>query len=98
MSKFSIVSECGRCPYKCYFNREDFKPCLYQNKQLRAAGPEYINQTVELTCILNLLLFMCSEYSVHFTKIRPKSDNIICNVRPKNQSMSTIPDLGTKEM
>ena len=101
MSKFSYVSKCGRCPYKCYFNREDFIPCLYQNKQLKAAGPKYINQTVEFACVLSLLLFMCSDYSVHFIKIRPKSDNsqeTICNVRPKNQNVSTIPDLGTKEM
>ena len=37
-----------------------------------------------------------SEYSVHFTKIRP--GGILCRVKPNNQERRAITDLGTDEM
>ena len=58
----------------------------------------YSMQLFNVDCI-SLLSLLCSEYSVHYTRIKPNSfGHPQCNVRAKDQYVGAIPDLGTEEM
>ena len=52
-----------------------------------------------VTSTLLFLLYSCSQYTIHHTKLRESLSGFLeCNVRKKEQIRTTITDLGTQDM